>query len=83
LVFSVEEGAGSMALSFSSRALPVRLDISNIDAGLLALLPIRDVLGVLFRRVEALVEGGREDAGFIVNVADTDDDPSLEYSEDE
>jgi hypothetical protein len=51
--------------------------MSNTDAGLSALFPIREVLGVLvFRFREAVVEGGLEDAGLIVNVADADEGPS-------
>ncbi|KAG8808744.1 hypothetical protein FRC17_003802 [Serendipita sp. 399] len=43
-----------------------------------------DVLGVLVRRFsDAAVDGGREDAGFKVNVAEDDPECSCVYSEDE
>lgn len=39
---------------------------------------MREVLGVLvFKLRDTWVEGGREDAGFMVNVADVDEGPSL------
>ena len=58
--------------------------MSNTDAGLSALFPIREVLGVLFLRFrDAVVGGGLEDAGLMVNVADVDEEPSGPYSEEE
>jgi hypothetical protein len=68
---------GSSWPSFSWIEPPPKLGISNAGTGLSALFPIREVLGVLvFRLREVAVEGGLEDAGLMVNVADADEGPS-------
>lgn len=62
---------GALFSSFSWMEGAPKLGMSKTDPGLSALLPMREVFGVLaFRFKDAAVEGGLEDAGLIVNVAD-------------